>query len=84
MRVDLFDFDLPEDRIALRPAEEFRPVHERLHDVGDAAPTQEADEPELELLRQAVPVFDRGQRKVLCAKPGQAVTLGAKERSPSA
>src|SRR5881397_977738 len=44
---------------ALRPAEELGPVHQRLHDVGDAAPADQPDESQHELLRQPMTMLDR-------------------------
>src|SRR5437667_93549 len=60
---------------AHRAAEEFRPIEQRLDDVRHATPTHQADEHELEPLRQALTVLH-------CAEPHQSGSSPRNAASP--
>src|SRR6266571_4264878 len=64
--------------VAHRAAEEFRPVEQRLYDVGNPTHAHHADEHELQALRQSVAVLDGGEahQRCSCVPPLRAAERG--------
>src|SRR2546428_7076333 len=57
---------------ALGRAEELGPVHQGLHDVRNAAATDQPDQPQLELLRQPMTMLDRADAHQSDSRPRRA------------